>query len=92
MYRKIFKTQFEFPIWFSWKSKHFIAKLLVPNPDKCITILTIMHVPWFHKRVNEANSTDPTIENVKETTQLKALSDNHDCAPPKTLKFFNVTY
>ncbi|XP_062097840.1 CBL-interacting serine/threonine-protein kinase 25-like [Humulus lupulus] len=49
MYRKIFRGEFECPPWLSAESKRLICKLLVPDPDRRITIPGIMRVPWFHR-------------------------------------------
>lgn len=49
MYRKVSMAEFNFPPWFSHESKRFISKLLVADPDKRITISSIMRVPWFGK-------------------------------------------
>ncbi|PSS07578.1 CBL-interacting serine/threonine-protein kinase [Actinidia chinensis var. chinensis] len=49
MYRKVFKAEFEFPPWFSPESKRLISKILVPDPEKRISIPAIMRVPWFQK-------------------------------------------
>lgn len=49
MYRKIFKAEFECPKWFTAEAKRLTCKLLVPDPDRRITIQAIMRVPWFCK-------------------------------------------
>ncbi|KAG7973374.1 hypothetical protein I3843_07G224300 [Carya illinoinensis] len=90
MYSKIFKSQFEFPLWFSCESKRLISKLLVPDPDRRITIPAIMRVPWFRKGITRPVQPVASIEIIKETTQSEAMGDNHDRAPPKTPSFFNA--
>lgn len=49
MYNKVFKSEYEFPPWFSHESKRLISKLLVADPDRRISIPVIMRVPWFMK-------------------------------------------
>lgn len=49
MYRKVFKAEFVYPPWFSSDAKRLISKLLVSDPDRRITIKSIMRVPWFRK-------------------------------------------
>ncbi|KAK4745987.1 hypothetical protein SAY87_012299 [Trapa incisa] len=49
MYRKVFKADYEFPQWISMDAKRLISKLLVANPERRITIPTIMRNPWFQK-------------------------------------------
>ncbi|XAR69995.1 Non-specific serine/threonine protein kinase [Bertholletia excelsa] len=49
MYRKIFKGEYEFPPWISPDARRLISKLLVPDPQRRITIPSIMRVPWFRK-------------------------------------------
>ncbi|KAF5466861.1 hypothetical protein F2P56_016744 [Juglans regia] len=49
MYRKVFKAEYEFPLWISTDAKLLITKLLVPDPAKRISIPEIMQSPWFQK-------------------------------------------
>eukprot|EP00262_Sarcandra_glabra_P006905 TRINITY_DN1946_c0_g5_i1.p1 TRINITY_DN1946_c0_g5~~TRINITY_DN1946_c0_g5_i1.p1 ORF type:complete len:459 (-),score=26.34 TRINITY_DN1946_c0_g5_i1:133-1509(-) len=49
MYRKVFKAEFAFPPWFSSEARRLISKLLVADPDKRITIRSIMENAWFMK-------------------------------------------
>ncbi|XP_077238079.1 CBL-interacting serine/threonine-protein kinase 5-like [Tasmannia lanceolata] len=49
MYRKVFKAEFEFPPWFSTETRRLISKLLVADPEKRISIASIMEIPWFKK-------------------------------------------
>lgn len=49
MYRKVFKAEFELPPWFSSESKRLISKILVADPQRRISIASIMRVPWFQK-------------------------------------------
>lgn len=49
MYRKVFKAEFVYPPWISTDAKRLISKLLVSDPERRITIQSIMRVPWFRK-------------------------------------------
>ncbi|WJX16182.1 CBL-interacting serine/threonine-protein kinase 16 [Trifolium repens] len=49
MYNKVFKEEYQFPPWFSPESKRLISKILVADPERRITIPSIMNVPWFRK-------------------------------------------
>lgn len=49
MYRKVFKAEFVYPPWISTDAKRLISKLLVSDPERRITIQSIMLVPWFRK-------------------------------------------
>ncbi|KAF3646726.1 CBL-interacting serine/threonine-protein kinase 5 [Capsicum baccatum] len=49
MYKKIFKSYFEFPPWFSMDSRRLVSKLLMADPERRITIQGIMRIPWFRK-------------------------------------------
>ncbi|OIS96115.1 PREDICTED: CBL-interacting serine/threonine-protein kinase 5-like [Nicotiana attenuata] len=49
LYRKIFKAEYRFPPWLSTEAKRLISKILVPNPQKRISITGIMKDPWFRK-------------------------------------------
>lgn len=47
MYRKVFKAEYEYPPWFSSGPRRLISKLLVADPERRISIQSIMRVPWF---------------------------------------------
>ncbi|PHU29000.1 CBL-interacting serine/threonine-protein kinase 16 [Capsicum chinense] len=49
LYRKIFKAEYRFPPWLSTEAKRLISRILVPNPQKRISITGIMKDPWFRK-------------------------------------------
>ncbi|GAA0154922.1 hypothetical protein LIER_12765 [Lithospermum erythrorhizon] len=65
MYRKVFKGEFQFPSWISPDSKKLISKILVPNPEKRISISGIMKNNWFLKGLSRSNSF-PNQENVDQ--------------------------
>lgn len=81
MYRKIFKAQFEFPPWFSSDARRLISKLLVPDPDRRITIPAIMRVPWFRKGFSRSNSftvreavAEDRVDDPRRSLELSPLS------------------
>lgn len=69
MYRKMFKSQFEFPPWFSPESKRLISKILVADPDRRIKIPAIMRAHWFLKgfKFPIQDNLDDQQEEIKET-------------------------
>lgn len=56
MYRKIFRSDYTFPPWFSLEAKRLISKLLIVDPKKRITIQAIMRNPWFRKNYSLSHS------------------------------------
>lgn len=56
MYRKIFRSDYTFPPWFSLEAKRLISKLLIVDPKKRITIQAIMRNPWFKKNYSLSHS------------------------------------
>ncbi|CAI8611391.1 unnamed protein product [Vicia faba] len=51
MYKKIYRSDFKCPPWFSLDARRLITKLLDPNPNSRITISQIMDSCWFKKPV-----------------------------------------
>lgn len=49
MYQKIFKAEYQVPPWVSGDARRLIARLLVVDPAKRISIPEIMRTPWFRK-------------------------------------------
>ncbi|WOK95494.1 serine-threonine kinase STK5 [Canna indica] len=49
MYRKIGRSEFRFPSWFSYDARKLISKILDPNPITRISIATIKENKWFKK-------------------------------------------
>ncbi|XP_040383679.1 CBL-interacting protein kinase 16 [Oryza brachyantha] len=49
MYQKIFKAEYQVPPWVSGDARRLIARLLVVDPAKRISIGEIMRTPWFRK-------------------------------------------
>ncbi|KAM6544120.1 hypothetical protein CsatB_008567 [Cannabis sativa] len=97
MYRKIFRGEFECPPWFTAESKRLVFKLLVPDPNRRITIPGIMRVPWFYKgftrSVSFSNSTRTESTLVSESEEEeedwvnKTTSSSSSSSSPK---FFNA--
>lgn len=49
MYQKIFKGEYQMPPWVSGDARRLIARLLVVDPAKRISVPEIMRTPWFKK-------------------------------------------
>ncbi|XP_010493758.1 PREDICTED: CBL-interacting serine/threonine-protein kinase 25 [Camelina sativa] len=84
MYRKIFKSEFEFPPWFSPEARRLVSKLLVVDPSKRISIPAIMRTPWFLKNFNSPVAfkiDELDNQNVEEDTTITTAT---------TPKFFNA--
>nr|URY23017.1 CBL-interacting serine/threonine-protein kinase 25 [Nitraria billardierei] len=90
MYRKIFKAEFEFPPWFSTDAKRLISRLLIPDPERRITIPAIMRLPWFRKDLTQTTSfamEEPAeIEKTEEDINDSARKSTKTTSP----KFFNA--
>ncbi|KAL6584952.1 CBL-interacting serine/threonine-protein kinase 25 [Orobanche minor] len=71
MYTKIFKSEFEFPPWFSHEAKRLISRLLVSDPQKRIPIPAIMRFPWFCK-----NFMRPSAFSIQEPILQEAFLDD----------------
>lgn len=80
MYNKVFKQEYRFPPWFSPDSKKLISNILVADPQKRITIPSIMNVPWFQKGYSRNCEQEPIV-NFEEAKVVENLT------PPK---FFNA--
>ncbi|KAL9280565.1 putative CBL-interacting serine/threonine-protein kinase 25 CAMK-CAMKL-CHK1 family [Arabidopsis thaliana] len=96
MYQKIFKSEFEYPPWFSPESKRLISKLLVVDPNKRISIPAIMRTPWFRKNINspiEFKIDELEIQNVEDetpTTTATTATTATTTTTPVSPKFFNA--
>lgn len=86
MYNKVFKSEYEFPPWFSHESKRLISKLLVADPDRRISIPAIMRVPWFIKGlIRPIPISIPILENEEQgSTKVEILRSKS--SPP----FYNA--
>uniref|UniRef100_A0A0E0ES93 non-specific serine/threonine protein kinase n=1 Tax=Oryza meridionalis TaxID=40149 RepID=A0A0E0ES93_9ORYZ len=59
MYQKIFKAEYQVPPWVSGDARRLIARLLVVDPAKRISIPEIMRTPWFKKGFEPPVPTSP---------------------------------
>ncbi|TYI80051.1 hypothetical protein E1A91_D05G064400v1 [Gossypium mustelinum] len=87
MYRKVFKAEFEFPLWFSTESKRLISKLLVADPERRIAIPAIMRVPWFRKGLRRPlafSIEEPISDNTEDDDSVSKTTK------PSSPKFFNA--
>lgn len=80
MYNKVFKEEYQFPPWFSPESKRLISKILVADPERRITISSIMNVPWFQKGL--CLSTTTTNDDLELDSKVNLINS--------TPQFFNA--
>uniref|UniRef100_A0A7N0ZZ58 non-specific serine/threonine protein kinase n=1 Tax=Kalanchoe fedtschenkoi TaxID=63787 RepID=A0A7N0ZZ58_KALFE len=100
MYRKIYKSEFEFPPWISTDAKRLISRMLVADPDRRITIPAIMRNPWFQKGfsrpiafdIDEADviSTDNPNPEINNNTTYENDSNSAKTKKAPSPKFFNA--
>ncbi|ESQ32045.1 hypothetical protein EUTSA_v10004116mg [Eutrema salsugineum] len=95
MYQKIFKADFDFPMWFPPEAKRLISKLLVVDPDRRISIPAIMRTPWFRKSFKPpiAFKIDEPINspsNNDENQRRDGDGEDEEEEPPVSPKFFNA--
>uniref|UniRef100_A0A2P2NFP9 non-specific serine/threonine protein kinase n=1 Tax=Rhizophora mucronata TaxID=61149 RepID=A0A2P2NFP9_RHIMU len=84
MYRKIFKAEFQVPPWFSTEARRLISKLLVVNPERRISIPSIMRVPWFGKDFKR-----PIAFSIDQDSNLEKEKPD-DAERDSSPKFFNA--
>lgn len=101
MYRKVFKAEFVYPPWISSDVKRLISKLLVSDPERRITIQSIMRVPWFRKGFSRPvafsitqHDDDDDDRALTETTESDDHNNNNHNNDKEKLasspKFFNA--
>ncbi|KAD4178526.1 hypothetical protein R6Q59_022121 [Mikania micrantha] len=83
LYRKIFKSEYEFPPWFSHETRKLISKILMADPERRISIQGIMRLSWYRKGLPRRNSfrlknekvslPDPTAGSLKKSTSSPAF-------------------
>ncbi|RRT50307.1 hypothetical protein B296_00023201 [Ensete ventricosum] len=81
MYRKVFKTEYQVPPWFSGEARRLVSRLLVIDPGKRISIPAIMQLPWFKKgscRPSPIHIPPPPLHSEDEETK------------PATPRFYNA--
>ncbi|KAK6804847.1 hypothetical protein RDI58_002631 [Solanum bulbocastanum] len=87
--RKVFKGEYEFPLWFSPEAKKLISKLLVADPEKRFTISAVTKIPWFIKEFSRSSSFSSIEENntdQKQESKEPSLVNRSKSAPP----FYNA--
>lgn len=98
MYRKVFKAEFVYPPWFSSDAKRLVSKLLVSDPERRITVQSIMRVPWFRKGFTRPvalsiTQHDDDGDDQAAVTEVKAENDDHNNNEKEKVsspKFFNA--
>lgn len=70
LYTKIFKADCRFPPWLSTDAKRLISRILVPNPQKRISITGIMKDPWFRKGFKISICISPSIDHQHDTISM----------------------
>ncbi|CAN6458696.1 unnamed protein product [Victoria cruziana] len=86
MYRKVFKAEFQVPPWFSPDVRHLLAKILVTDPNKRISISQLMEVPWFKKGFTRPAAFELP-SSIPESGMIESLkSDSQQPSP----EFFNA--
>ncbi|CAA7023245.1 unnamed protein product [Microthlaspi erraticum] len=93
MYRKIFKSEFEFPPWISPEARRLISKLLVVDPERRISIAAIMRTPWFRKGFKPpiAFKLDEPINSPDYDEDHQRIDDGDDGEEsPISPKFYNA--
>ena len=89
MYRKVFKAEFEYPPWFSTDSKRLISKLLVADPERRITIPSIMRTSWFRKGFTRPPAF--SIEEIQDSEKTTTTDqENGSFTKVSSPKFFNA--
>ena len=91
LYTKLIKAEFEFPPWFSPEPRRLISKILIPDPERRITIPAIMRAPWFLKGF----SSTPTLQSQPLKHQFvseldESFNDNNKTKVSSSPKFFNA--
>ncbi|GMI81989.1 CBL-interacting protein kinase 25, SNF1-RELATED PROTEIN KINASE 3.25 [Hibiscus trionum] len=95
MYRKVFKAEYEFPPWVSNDARRLISKLLVPDPEKRISIPGIITNPWFRKGFSRSVAVpvqvSSPVENddkdeIESDGELEAVATKSSSPPP----FYNA--
>jgi len=82
MYNKVFKEEYQFPPWFSPESKRLISKILVADPDRRITISSIMNVPWFQKGLSSLSTSTIANDDLELESKMNLINS--------TPQFFNA--
>nr|QSH71628.1 CBL-interacting protein kinase [Hedychium coronarium] len=85
MYRKVLKAKYQIPPWFSGDARCLVSRLLVVNPDKRISIPSILQDPWFKKR-----SFRPPAIQISNLPQPPVPPAEEEETKPATPRFYNA--
>ncbi|KAL5206101.1 hypothetical protein ABZP36_034310 [Zizania latifolia] len=88
MYQKIFKAEYQMPPWVSGDARRLIARLLVVDPAKRISIPEIMRTPWFRKGFVPPVPTSPVSPKKWEDDDAGVVLDG--TIPPPTCNAFQL--
>ena len=86
MYKKIYRSDFKCPPWFSSEAKRLITKLLDPNPNTRITISQIMDSCWFKKPVHKSVAR----RNKEKEEEEEEDNKRFDLQCEKTMNAFHI--
>ncbi|KAJ8452867.1 hypothetical protein Cgig2_014630 [Carnegiea gigantea] len=88
MYQRMFKAEYKFPSWFPYEPSRLVAKLLVVDSRKRLTIQGIMRQPWFCKGFKPSLSPSIPTPNPNPTQVLdqEMLSKSSSSSP----RFYNA--
>ncbi|KAL8139347.1 hypothetical protein V2J09_005368 [Rumex salicifolius] len=87
LYRKVFKAEYEFPPWFPPEVKKLVAKLLVVDPTRRLSITGIMKSPWFVKGFSRQNIQIPEPINEPSPTKDPTTTEPWAATSPR---FYNA--
>ncbi|KAM2052437.1 hypothetical protein ACFX16_033935 [Malus domestica] len=83
MYRKIYRGDFKWPLWFSSEARRLVTKPIDPNPSTRITISKVMDSSWFKKSI-------PKVVLTKQEQELDEPSDKITAKQTETLNVFHI--
>lgn len=93
MYRKVFKGEYEFPPWFNPEVRRLVAKLLVVDPNKRLSIQGIMRQAWFRKGFKwplAFTIPDPVEITIPTDQQSEQMVQVKDLKSPLSPRFYNA--
>ncbi|KAL4285433.1 hypothetical protein GQ457_16G029390 [Hibiscus cannabinus] len=71
MYKKIHRSEFEFPTWISNPAKAIIRQLLDPNPDTRMSLMKVMETPWLKRSLAAYASSNKKQDSLLHGRKLK---------------------
>lgn len=97
MYKKIIKSEFKCPQWFSTDVRRLLSRLLDPNPSTRITMAKLMENSWFKKGFKpvEGHQKQQHIEEEEEEEVFQEEEDEKDkktaaMMKPTSLNAFDI--